>query len=200
VGQDLLADPAFHIPILKRFKHKMPSPEYAQNIPRLGMLLQAQHEGMFWACSGLGMLFWAGHVHEMCISYAHLIRALDVLAALVEATLCSEPAPTPERMPGRAASEKATTATGAAPVTHAPALESDEEDNDVGLTTVLWSDVFDDDCDTLMEMKSRAPTLCPPRNQFPLHLIFSPICTLPLTHSYASRTAVNLGKTSVKAR
>jgi hypothetical protein len=60
-------------------------------------------------------------------------------------------------------------------------------------------------------MKSLLPTLCPPpqrmhnlkaapRNPFPLDLIFFPISTLPLTHAYASRTAVNLGKTSVKAR
>ena len=42
----------------------------------------------------------------------------------------------PPRLPWRAQREKATTATAAAPVTHAPALESDE-DNDVWLTTVL---------------------------------------------------------------
>jgi len=75
------------------FKHNMRACRFKHNMPSLGM---------FWACSGLGMLFWAGHVHEMCISHAHLIRALDVLAALVEATRCSEPAPTPARMPGRA--------------------------------------------------------------------------------------------------
>ena len=70
--------------------------------------------------------------------HASLIRALYVLAALEEATSCSEPAPTPAHVHAPStpalegtASEKATTATAAAPVTHAPALESDEEDNDV---------------------------------------------------------------------